>query len=528
MGILFEFAHAQPVLSSIVVMALSFWILYLWNRKQQPAPNPLHPPELPGKVPFMGHAIAFGKDPRSFLDYWSSKYPKSFQMDLVGRKFVILSSNYSKAYYKTTDEQLSFDDAVRNALALDLTLGTGVLDFPVHIQVLKAKFTPHLRLFSSAIVNEVKGVMKRKLHNPTKESSVALLSKDSLLITDPKMLCAEFISRNSARTFFGPEVYDNPDLLKSFITFQGTVDAITHANMLLPSFVARFKSYQVRSHYKLWEDLLYPVIDQRRAEMQEAKASGKPLNKADFLQYMLEYTNPDGTQIEKSVIANRMGAIIFASMATTSIALHNLVCHLAVNPQVCEKLYEEQKEVIRLANTPDPERERDDEVDADPTYSKFAMEKAKYLEATIRESLRLSAGLFASIGLAMQDVQLEDDLIIPQGSFVQMYAPTAHENDTAYPDSNEFRPERFLGKGPLGTDFLVFGLGKHACPGRFFAFHQLKIIVSYLMRNFELSMKDNKQPKYEYSGPTLTTENLPIVLKLRFNSLEEFVGIRAE
>jgi len=129
------------------------------------------------------------------LDYWSQKHPKSFQFDLLGRKFIILSSSYAKAFYKTTDEQLSFDEAVRNALALDLTLGTDVLDFPVHIQVLKAKFTPHLRLFSSAIANEVKSVMKRKLRNPSGESAVSPLTKDSILISDPKMLCMEIISR---------------------------------------------------------------------------------------------------------------------------------------------------------------------------------------------------------------------------------------------------------------------------------------------------------------------------------------------
>ena len=78
-----------------------------------------------------------------------------------------------------------------------------------------------------------------------------------------------------------------------------------------------------------------------------------------------------------------MGAIIFASMATTSTALHNLLCHLAVNPEVCEKIYEEQKVVMTLAKIPDPEREYDNEVDADPTYSKFAMEKAKYLEVSV-------------------------------------------------------------------------------------------------------------------------------------------------
>jgi len=81
-----------------------------------------------------------------------------------------------------------------------------------------------------------------------------------------------------------------------------------------------------------------------------------------------------------------MGAIIFASMATTSIAFHNLLCHLALNPRVCDKLYEEQKEVMALANTPDPEREQDAEIDSDPTYSKFAMEKAKYLEVGLDDS----------------------------------------------------------------------------------------------------------------------------------------------
>jgi len=81
---------------------------------------------------------------------------------------------------------------------------------------------------------------------------------------------------------------------------------------------------------------------------------------------------------------------------------------------------------------------------------------------------------------------------------------------------------------------------------RFFAFHELKIATSHFMRNFELSMKDNKvtmtrrlklsdlftdilkQPKFEYTGPTVTTENVPIVLKLRAKPLEEFVSIRGE
>jgi len=42
------------------------------------------------------------------------------------------------------------------------------------------------------------------------------------------------------------------------------------------------------------------------------------------------------------------------------------------------------------------------------------------------------------------------------------------------------------------ADFVVFGLGRHACPGRFFAFHELKCTISHLVRNFEISFENSK------------------------------------
>ncbi|KAG0247735.1 hypothetical protein DFQ27_001645 [Actinomortierella ambigua] len=56
------------------------------------------------------------------------------------------------------------------------------------------------------------------------------------------------------------------------------------------------------------------------------------------------------------------------------------------------------------------------------------------------------------------------------------------------PDPMEFRPWRFVGKGKgaskVGTDFLQFGMGKRACPGRFMATHDLKAFVCLILSRF--------------------------------------------
>lgn len=34
--------------------------------------------------------------------------------------------------------------------------------------------------------------------------------------------------------------------------------------------------------------------------------------------------------------------------------------------------------------------------------------------------------------------------------------------------------------------FIPFGFGRHACPGRFFALHQAKLLLAYVLMNYEV------------------------------------------
>jgi cytochrome P450 len=44
----------------------------------------------------------------------------------------------------------------------------------------------------------------------------------------------------------------------------------------------------------------------------------------------------------------------------------------------------------------------------------------------------------------------------------------------------------------IGDADQNFGLGKHACPGRFFAAQEIKVILSYLLLHYEIKLRDGE------------------------------------
>jgi len=65
---------------------------------------------------------------------------------------------------------------------------------------------------------------------------------------------------------------------------------------------------------------------------------------------------------------------------------------------------------------------------------------------------------------------------------------------------------------------MQFGLGKDACPGRFFASNQIKIVLAHLIRNYNMALEDMsagrpKNPMFEVNVLGDPTAN--VLLKKR-------------
>jgi cytochrome P450 len=49
----------------------------------------------------------------------------------------------------------------------------------------------------------------------------------------------------------------------------------------------------------------------------------------------------------------------------------------------------------------------------------------------------------------------------------------------------------------VSKENMSFGLGRHACPGRFFAANEIKLILAHMLLNFDLRMPDGQDKRYE-------------------------------
>jgi cytochrome P450 len=52
---------------------------------------------------------------------------------------------------------------------------------------------------------------------------------------------------------------------------------------------------------------------------------------------------------------------------------------------------------------------------------------------------------------------------------------------------------QFIGVGPTS---LLFGYGRHACPGRFFAANEIKMILATMLLNYDIKNPDGVEGRY--------------------------------
>jgi cytochrome P450 len=87
--------------------------------------------------------------------------------------------------------------------------------------------------------------------------------------------------------------------------------------------------------------------------------------------------------------------------------------------------------------------------------------------------------------VVLHETILANGAVLPQGSVVSLAPKPLHFNPKVYPDPMTFDPFRFAKQGAssasgklepadvrnaftsLSNDYIVFGVGMHACPGRF-------------------------------------------------------------
>ncbi|RAO70267.1 uncharacterized protein BHQ10_006279 [Talaromyces amestolkiae] len=194
-----------------------------------------------------------------------------------------------------------------------------------------------------------------------------------------------------------------------------------------------------------------------------------------------------GTQLDGLDIASEAADHFLAGIDTTSDTLMFTIWALSrpENRKYQEKLIQE---VDKIAET-------DCNADGNPTAE--VADKLPYLDAIIKETLRLYAPLPASEPrTSLVDTKI-DGYIIPAGTVVSMSPYTLHRNPEVFPEPLKFNPERWLGENgdcaEMKKWFWAFSSGGRMCIGLHLAMAEMTTLLAAIYRTYTTSVYDRQK-----------------------------------
>ncbi|MFG2196848.1 cytochrome P450 [Streptomyces sp. NPDC048639] len=183
----------------------------------------------------------------------------------------------------------------------------------------------------------------------------------------------------------------------------------------------------------------------------------------DVLSRLLEARDEQGRPMSDQELRDELLTMLEAGHETTATALAWTFERLLRTPEVLDRLREE--------------------VDSG--------EEDRYLEAVVKEALRSRSVVYDAPRLLDAPLRL-GEYEIPAGWFAAPLIPLIHHDTEAFPEPEEFRPERFLGEEAARAQkaWMPFGGGRRYCVGAQLALLEMKVILRQVLRRMDLTAPD--------------------------------------
>ncbi|VCW83985.1 unnamed protein product [Gulo gulo] len=441
------------------------------------------PPYIFSPIPFLGHAIAFGKSPIEFLENAYEKYGPVFSFTMVGRTFTyLLGSDAAALLFNSKNEDLNAED-VYSRLTTPV-FGKGVaydVPNPVFLEqkkMLKSGLNiAHFRQHVSIIEKETKEYFQSWGESGEKNLFEAL---------------SELIILTASHCLHGKEIRSqlNEKVAQLYADLDG---GFSHAAWLLPGWLP-LPSFRRRDRaHREIKNIFYKAIQKRRQSEEKID---------DILQTLLDSTYKDGRPLTDDEVAGMLIGLLLAGQHTSSTTSAWMGFFLARDKTLQEKCYLEQRTVCGEHLPP-------------LTYDQ--LKDLNLLDRCIKETLRLRPPIMTMMRMA-KTPQTVAGYTIPPGHQVCV-SPTVNQRlKDSWVERLDFNPDRYLQDNPASGEkfaYVPFGAGRHRCIGENFAYVQIKTIWSTMLRLYEFDLIDGYFPTVNYTTMIHTPENPVIRYKRR-------------
>ncbi|KAI1826293.1 cytochrome P450-like protein [Xylaria intraflava] len=221
-------------------------------------------------------------------------------------------------------------------------------------------------------------------------------------------------------------------------------------------------------------------------------------SKADVYSHMIEANRKaisKGGQalFKKHDLVGESSLLIIAGSDTAAMAITTITFYLLHNPAVYTKLVEEVRSHFG---------------DVEDIRAGPALNSCQWLRACIEEGIRMSSPVPGILPheVVAPGVRIGDDFF-PEGVELAVTHYAIHHNETYYPDSFAYKPERWIAQ-PSGTEtkeesekrlslaqsaFCAFSVGPRSCVGKNLAMKEISIALARIIWLYDMRLAPGKE-----------------------------------
>nr|CAH7734656.1 unnamed protein product [Callosobruchus chinensis] len=234
-----------------------------------------------------------------------------------------------------------------------------------------------------------------------------------------------------------------------------------------------------KKHFQYYKNRLRGVVEAVVKKKMEGQKSKEPKTEIDvatdhgnfqksaaFLDSLMA-----NTDLDESEIKDEVNTFIIAATDTTAKALTSLFTIFGIYPDIQEKVRKEIIDKVGLEGEPTPED----------------LNQLEYTERVIKEVLRLFPPSFMISRYASGDIDLGDNITVPEGVSITIPLLHIHRSGEFWEDPLKFDPDRFLPdaakRHPLS--YLGFSHGPRNCIGMRYAMLNMKLATAMVLRGLK-------------------------------------------
>ncbi|KAF8807759.1 cytochrome P450 [Phlegmacium glaucopus] len=479
--------------SSIVIFVLlGVFIAYmLLSRTERTEPDLKHIPTI-GQSNYLRSYFDALKSlfngPTVVQKGYEKYHPGIFKIAILDRWIIVVTgTGFIEDIRKAPEDELSFISAT-NELAHSINyLGQ---NHPVALnahEILVTDITRNLPFIVSNIRDEMISAFSDAMDTTDSENSSGWTEFDAL------ELVSQIITRVNNRALVGLPLCRDANFSS------GCISMSRDAYHLIPplplfgsivSFVNKITSGSFSRRRRSRKMLVRLIADRQKMNVKHEQEHPPFLKPNDLLSWILQ---DNANQVSTENIASNLLDICFSTNTMLSLSFTQVLYHIAANHQY----------VI-------PMRQEIDSISRRDGWTKDALDKMSKVDSFIKESMRLtSTSTLSMMRKSLRRFTFSDGTVIPPGALIFAAGQARHMDPSIRPTADLFdgfsfsnleKEQQESARFKLVTtmpDYLVWGYGRHACSGRFFAALMLKLVLAHVVLRYDVKFENDEDARPE-------------------------------